>query len=107
MAARTSCDGENAQPVRIQSQYLRENQLYDAAGPISGFAIIPEGEALPAIAGSPRRGPDWLEEKVKRAIAAAQDAGLSAYRVEIDPNGTISLVVGIAGAAPTQDSLDE
>lgn len=37
---------------------------------------------------------DWRERDLKRAIAVAQQAGLEAYRVEIAPDGTISVVVG-------------
>ncbi|HEY6814087.1 MAG TPA: hypothetical protein VI168_00980 [Croceibacterium sp.] len=36
----------------------------------------------------------WREAEVERAIAAAEKAGLSAYRVEIAPDGTIAIVVG-------------
>ncbi len=36
----------------------------------------------------------WCDDTLKRAIAAAEDAGLSAYRIEIGPDGTIAIVVG-------------
>lgn len=36
----------------------------------------------------------WRQADVKRAIAAAGKAGLQNYRVEIAPDGTISIVVG-------------
>ena len=36
----------------------------------------------------------WRQAEVKRAIAAAEQAGLSCYRIEIGPDGTISIVVG-------------
>lgn len=39
-------------------------------------------------------GPRWSEADVERAIAAAERAGLSAYRIEIAPDGTIAIVVG-------------
>ena len=46
----------------------------------------------------------WRESDVRRAIGAAEKAGLHRYRVEIAPDGTISIVVGAdaevaAGAA--------
>ena len=44
-----------------------------------------EGEAS-------RKG--WRQADVKRAIGAAEQAGLSSYRVEIAPDGTITIVVG-------------
>lgn len=56
----------------------------------------------PAIKGPPQKG-GWRQSDVKRAIDAAQKAELSSYRVEIAPDGTISIVVGIppqAGSEP-------
>lgn len=41
----------------------------------------------------PRKG-NWRQADVKRALDAAQKAGLSSYRVEIAPDGTISIIVG-------------
>jgi len=42
----------------------------------------------------------WREADLARAIAAAEKAGLRAYRVEIAPDGTIAIVVGIPPEAP-------
>lgn len=39
-------------------------------------------------------GAQWREADVKRALAAAEKARLRSYRVDISPNGTISIVVG-------------
>ena len=36
----------------------------------------------------------WREPDVTRAISAAEKAGLELYRVELAPDGTISIVVG-------------
>jgi hypothetical protein len=36
----------------------------------------------------------WCDVDLDRAIAAAEKAGLPAYRVEIAPNGTIAIIVG-------------
>jgi len=44
--------------------------------------------------------PRWQDADVERAIAAAERAGLRAYRVEIAPDGTIAIVVGIPQDAP-------
>ena len=38
--------------------------------------------------------PEWHEEDIARAIAIAREAGLESYRVEIAPDGTISIIVG-------------
>ena len=40
----------------------------------------------------------WRDADVERAIAAAERAGLRAYRVEIAQDGTIAIVVGPSGA---------
>jgi hypothetical protein len=39
-------------------------------------------------------GAGWCDADLDRAIAAAEKAGLRAYRVEIAPNGTIAIIVG-------------
>jgi hypothetical protein len=38
----------------------------------------------------------WRQSDIKRAIAAAEAAGLAEYRVEIAPDGTIAIIVGAA-----------
>jgi hypothetical protein len=38
----------------------------------------------------------WREADLKRAIAVAEKAGLTAYRIEIEPDGTIVIIVGPA-----------
>lgn len=95
MAARASMGGDDADSVQVRSQFLRDNPPVEANGPISGFSIVPEGEPLNSAPGASRRHPPSIEGDVKRAVDAANEAGLSAYRVEIDPDGTISLVVGM------------
>jgi len=37
----------------------------------------------------------WRQADVRRAINAAEKAGLRHYRVEIAPDGTIAIVVGV------------
>jgi hypothetical protein len=54
---------------------------------------MPDDGAEPSGRAEPRRGP-WRQSEVRRAIAAAEKAGLHAYRVEIAPDGTIAIVVG-------------
>jgi hypothetical protein len=44
--------------------------------------------------------PVWSEADVERAIAAAERAGLTDYRIEIAPDGTIAIVVGPQPQAP-------
>ena len=38
----------------------------------------------------------WRDEDLRRAIAVAEDAGLTSYRIEIAPDGTITIFVGDA-----------
>jgi len=41
----------------------------------------------------------WKQSDVERAIAAAEQAGLESYRIEIAPDGTIGIVVGYSAAS--------
>ncbi len=66
---------------------------------MSGFAIIPEDSALLPVSASARDYREWEDDDVERAISAAQQAGLESYRVEIAPNGTISIIVGSSSDA--------
>ncbi len=47
----------------------------------------------------------WRQADVRRAINAAEQAGLSGYRIEIAPDGTISIVVDApaGGIPPTSE----
>jgi hypothetical protein len=44
----------------------------------------------------------WREVDIKRAISAAEKARLRSYRVDIAPDGTISIVVGGAVKATSR-----
>lgn len=75
---------------------LREQAARPAGAP--GFRI--EGDA----AGCPQERQwqpaepgHWREADVLRAIAAAEKAGLAAYRIEIATDGTIAIVVTGSG----------
>jgi hypothetical protein len=39
-------------------------------------------------------GGKWRQPDLRRALAAAEQAGLRDYRVELAPDGTISIIVG-------------
>lgn len=63
-------------------------------GQVPGFELMPN---TTDIAGAtPVRKRPWRQADVRRAIGAAQQAGLERYRVEIGPDGTIAIVVGVA-----------
>jgi hypothetical protein len=54
------------------------------------------------------RAAHWHEADLKRAHVATAKAGVRNYRVVIDPNGTISIIVGQAAKAPAQgNSCDD
>lgn len=77
-------------PFVIQAQFLRAKPGLAKPGAQAGFLMPDDGETNQ---GQPPAG-HWREDDLKRAIAAAEQAGLSAYRVEIAPDGTIAIVVG-------------
>jgi len=54
-----------------------------------------------------RKQGDWRERDLKRAIDMAQEAGLQSYRVEISPDGTISIVVGAPSDTSDPDPYDD
>jgi hypothetical protein len=80
-------------PFHIKSQLLRRAQL----GPGAALDVFePRGGPDAAEeANAPARGKArWRQSDLKRAIAAAQQAELESYRVEIAPDGTIAIIVG-------------
>ena len=83
-------------PFHIKSQTLRQAQL-DPGTALGVFSRRPEDLSEPdkesKKAGSDKR-PGWKQADVKRAIAAAEQAGLETYRIEIYPDCTIAIVVG-------------
>ncbi len=81
-------------PFAIRAQFLREWQDGVKLGQVPGFELMPN---ITDIAGAaPIRKRAWRQADVRRAIGAAQQAGLQQYRVEIGPDGTIAIVVGTA-----------
>jgi len=80
-------------PFHIKAQILRQSQLEPAAALGVFEPRAPEGgSAADETKASGKRG--WRQSDVKRAIAAAEQAGLVSYRVEIAPDGTIGIIVG-------------
>ena len=83
--------GRGREPLRVQAQVLRDWQAESSPGSMSGFAF-----AAPEMAASdnePGRKGSWRKSDLKRAIDVAQEAGLTVYRVEIAPDGTITIIV--------------
>lgn len=80
-------------PFHIKSQLLRRAQLQPGAA-LDVFEPR-NGESAPEEAQAATRGKGrWRQSDVKRAIAAAEQAELESYRIEIAPDGTIAIVVG-------------
>jgi hypothetical protein len=79
-------------PFHVKAQVLRKAQLEPKAALGTFDARVAEGDPI-SPTGSAGRG-RWRQSDVKRALAAAEQAGLSSYRVEVAPDGTISIVVG-------------
>lgn len=90
-------------PYQIRAQMLRDGKHRAPPGLLLGGAPMPDYAATPSHEKAPGKG-QWRQSDVRRAIAAAEQAGLELYRVEIAPDGTISIVVGgEAASAATSD----
>jgi hypothetical protein len=80
-------------PFHIKAQLLRRAQLE----PMSALGVFDarsaESVPAPVEAGTGGR-PRWRQSDVKRLIAAAEQAGLESYRIEIAPDGSLSVIVG-------------
>ena len=94
-------------PFHIKAQILRQSQLE----PATALGVFePRAAAEGSNSGQSGARKSWRQSDVKRALAAAEQAGLDSYRVEIAPDGTIAIVVGIpeetaAGSDPYRDLL--
>lgn len=98
-------------PFHIKAQILRQGQLEPKAA--LGVFDPRAGESIPATPESEAAAkPAWRQSDIKRMISAAEQAGLESYRVEVAPDGTLSIIVGAPedtappdGDAPAADSL--
>ncbi len=95
IATRTSRGEGSETPIQIRAQFLRDRPIEAPAGPLSGFAVIPDADALQPVDAAVRGKSGWRQSDAERAIKAAEGAGLANYRIEIAPDGTISIVVGM------------
>lgn len=65
-------------------------------GPIgdsAAFVAMPDDGSSTLACQKVRRG-HWREKDLQRALSAAKRSGLTDFRVEIAPDGTIAIVVG-------------
>ena len=80
-------------PFHIKAQILRQSQLE----PTSALAVFEPraGQGNPSSDESQASGKrHWRQSEVKRMIAAAEQAGLQSYRIELAPDGALSIIVG-------------
>lgn len=87
-------------PIQIRAEFLRDwkpSAPFDARWGFTTMtddpAIGPEDETALVDAG-------WHDEDLKRAIAIAEEAGLKSYRIEIAPDGTVTIFVGDPAQVP-------
>ena len=88
--------GGDEGPIQVKAQVLRGLQGFRDPGASAMSMIMPEDSPFEAGAGEPPERREWREVDLERALAAAQHARLGSYRIEIAPDGTISIVVGQA-----------
>ena len=83
-------------PIQVRADVLRHWEMpLDA---MRGFAMLPNDPTPDPQVDQPPSAVDWRDADLKRAIAAAEEAGLKNYRAEVAPDGTISIIVGEAGS---------
>lgn len=92
-------------PIQIRAEALRNWQApFDTR---RGFAMMSDDAAKTEKPNeAPAGAADWRDDDLKRAIAAAEEAGLRSYRAEIAPDGTISIIVGDQPKAPGASGQD-
>jgi hypothetical protein len=79
-------------PIQVRADVLRQwSASFDAR---QGFALMPQDAGADLEASCAQSETGWRDADLKRAIAAAKEAGLQCYRVELAPDGTISVIVG-------------
>jgi hypothetical protein len=94
MGIRASTPGEGVAPIQIRAQVLRRRPGFAYAGAGMAFPLVPDDPAAEATGTAAQGTGQWKQADVKRAINAAEKAGLTSYRVEIAADGTISIIVG-------------
>lgn len=88
---KTGAPGGRAPTLHIRSQELQSLAL-TGHRVTSGFSAFPI-ESVASAPEAPTRKHSWREVDLRRALVAARRAKLRNYRVEVAPDGTISIVV--------------
>jgi hypothetical protein len=80
-------------PIQIRAEVLRD---WKPSAPFDArwdFAAMSDDPAIDP-KDTEQVDAGWRDEDLKRAIAVAEEAGLKSYRIEIAPDGTITIFVG-------------
>ena len=102
--AELPCLGRWMVPIQIRSQFLRQWQPDGDVSAAGAFASMVEAPERCSGASEAHPPGHWRQRDVKRAIGAAEQAGLASYRVEVAPDGTISIIVGdLTDTSPDPD----
>jgi len=94
-------------PIQIKAQALRAWPPAGHHSTLGPFAVMPDDEACRSGGEESRLPGRWRQADIKRAIAAAEKAGLESYRVEIAPDGTISIIVGAPAETAAPDPFGD
>lgn len=94
-------------PIQIKAQALRRLPSAAPADRWRAFTVMPDEFAEHSKEGETPRQGRWRQSDLRRALAAAGQARLQAYRVEIAPDGTISIIVGAPEDTAAPDPYDD
>jgi len=87
--------------IQVRAQMLRDKDAAPNIWMTAGCAAAASDDKRVRASGQ------WRQADVKRAIAAAEQAELKSYRIEIDPDGTISIIVGAPLETARPDFVDD
>ncbi|MBO9670116.1 MAG: hypothetical protein J7485_06340 [Sphingobium sp.] len=85
---------QEGRPIQIRADILGRT---DAIAPFLdrlGAASMTDDAADQGATSDKPAEAGWRDEDLSRAIAVAEEAGLASYRIEIAPDGTITIYVG-------------
>ncbi len=84
---------QGSKAIEIRADILSRCEVAASGHDVLGVSRM-SGDGLPGPAkrdAQPDAG--WQDADLRRAIAIAQEAGLASYRIEIAPDGTITITV--------------
>ena len=81
--------------IQVRAHFLHRFEASTSEDAFFGGGRMPEIKDDGGGAGSARRRGRWRESDLRRVMAAARRAGIEHYRVEVAPDGTITIEVGL------------